>query len=308
MIYGRNHFAQHSNGVSRRVNEGDSLVSNQIKNDSRVISSLQLLSTWIESQTAYKEQPGLSIGIVYDQQLVWANGFGHAAVEQNVPSTSETIYRIASNTKLFTAVAILQLRDAGKLSLETSIVEFLPWFKLKHSIHDSKPITVKHLITHTSGLPREAAFPYWTEDEFPTLEQIKDGLCSQEQILPPENRWKYSNLALSLAGEIVSVVAGCSYPDYVRKNILDPLGMSNTFVDSIPRDHPLLATGYSRRLPRQTRVTAPYTNSRGLTPAFNMASNVEDLSKFLMLQFRNRPVGGNQILSGSTLQEMQRPH
>src|SRR5262245_33609913 len=118
-----------------------------------VASHLALLCAWIEAQMAYKGQPGLSIGIVLDQQLVWAKGFGFANIAQKTPATPGTIYRIASITKLFTSMAIMQLRDAGKLQLDDPITKHLSWFELKNRFPDAPPITIRHLLTHTSGLP-----------------------------------------------------------------------------------------------------------------------------------------------------------
>ncbi|HMN31270.1 MAG TPA: serine hydrolase domain-containing protein, partial [Caldilineaceae bacterium] len=145
---------------------------------------------------AYREQPGLSIGVVYDQELVWAKGFGYANLERHEPATPQTLYRIASITKLFTSTAILQLRDAGKLQLDDPLSNFLSWFAIKQRFPEAPPITLRHLLTHTSGLPRESAFPYWVDNEFPSREQIQARLPEQETALPSETKWKYSNLGL----------------------------------------------------------------------------------------------------------------
>src|SRR5262249_11442816 len=164
-----------------------------------VAAQIDLFSAWIEAQMAYSGQPGLAIGMVYDQEVVWARGFGYANVEARVPTTPQTIYRIASITKLFTSTAIMQLRDAGALQLDDPLTKHLPWFTVQQRATDAPPITIRHLLTHTSGLPREAAFPYWTEaDAFPTAEQIRATVPQQETVLPPETRWTYSNLALTL--------------------------------------------------------------------------------------------------------------
>jgi CubicO group peptidase (beta-lactamase class C family) len=273
-----------------------------------VVESLDLLCAWIEAQLAHREGVGLSIGIVYDQQLVWAQGFGHADVERKTAATPQTIYRIASITKLFTSTAILQLRDAGKLQLDDPLSKHLPWFQIKHRFPDAPPITLRHLLTHTAGLPREAAFPYWIDNEFPTLEQIQERLPEQETALPTESKWKYSNLGLTLLGEVVSAVADMPWADYIEGKILQPLEMENTFARTVPADHPQLATGYGRRLPHQPRQLAPHSDTRGIAPSANMASCVEDLAKFAMLQFRDGPQRGKQILRGSSLREMQRVH
>ena len=269
-----------------------------IRTDSEVQSGIDLLSAWIEAQMAYRNQPGLSIGIVYDQEMVWSKGFGYADTDRKSPATAQSIYRIASITKLFTSTAIMQLRDAGKLQLDDHVDKHLSWFDVQDTYPDAPPITIRHLITHTSGLPREAAFPYWTDSNFPTREQVREALPGQETILPAETRWKYSNLALALAGEVVAVASGCPYTDYIEQNILQPLGMNTTFVKTIEEDHPQLATGYGRRMPDGNRSVSPFTDCQGITPAANMATTVEDLARFAMLQFRDDPAGGAQILKG----------
>ena len=275
-------------------------------NDADVGSNVDLLSAWIDAQMAYRGQPALSIGIVHDQQLVWARGYGYASVEDKVVADAGTIYRIASITKLFTSTAVMQLRDAGKLALDDPLTKHLPWFEIQDQHPDAPPITIRHLITHTSGLPREASFPYWTDTNFPTREQIRETLPRQKTALPTENLWKYSNLAFSLAGEVVMAVSGQDYDEYLRQHILDPLGMGSTYIESPPIDHPQLAAGYTRRLPNSGRVLSPLVDSKGITPAANMATTVEDLARFVMLQLRDGPAGGEQVLNGNTLREMHR--
>jgi len=270
-------------------------MTSKILNHAEVASNIDLLSVWIKAQIAYNGLPGLSIGIVYDQELVWAAGFGYADIERKVEAMPRTIYRIASITKLFTSTAVMQLRDAGKLRLDDPITHYLPWFKIQNRHLEAAPITVRHLLTHTSGLPREAAFPYWTDSNFPSREQIRQTIPQQETILPTETEWKYSNLGLALAGEIVAAVSGQDYPDYVQQHIFDPLDMNSTYIRSLKPDHPRLATGYGRRLPDGSRGVSPFTDSLGLTSAFNIASTIEDLSRFAMLQFRTDPGSGSQI-------------
>jgi CubicO group peptidase (beta-lactamase class C family) len=276
--------------------------------DGGVRTAIDLLSAWIESQMAYAGQPGLSIGVVHDQQLVWASGFGHASVEANRPAGPQTLYRIASITKLFTSTAILQLRDAGRLQLDDPIVQHLPWFSIGQPYADAPALTIRHLITHTAGLPREAGFPYWTDNDFPTIEKVRERLPQQRAALPAETQWKYSNLGLTLAGEVVAAVSGRPYAEYVTQHVLEPLGMKRTFVSTPPADHPDLATGYERRLPNGQRAQAVLSDGRGITAAAGMTTCVTDLARFVMLQFRDGAAGGAQILKSSTLREMQRPH
>src|SRR5262249_45222283 len=161
-----------------------------------------------------------------------------------IPTTPDTLYRVASITKLFTATAILQLRDAGRLGLEDRVADILPWFKPTPAEEEEQPITIRNLITHTSGLPREAPFPYWTEQAFPSIDETRAAIPTQTGVFQPETRWKYSNLAVVIAGEVVAAVSGEPWAAYVRRHILEPLGMGDTLTDPPREDQPRLARGY----------------------------------------------------------------
>jgi len=270
-----------------------------------VAAAIQVFDAWIDWTVKNREQPGLSIGIVHDQDLLWAKGYGWANVERKTPATPATAYRIASISKLFAATALLQLRDAGKLQLDDPVSKHLSWFHLQNKYADSPVITIRHLITHTSGMPRELSATYWNDMKFPNREEMIRMLAREETIFPSETEWKYSNLALGVAGEVVAAVSGEPYARYVEKHILTPLGMSSTRVLP-PRDWPPLAVGYGRRVPGKPRRVEPYTDMGGMGAAGNLASTVEDLAKFVSLQFRDGRAEGTQILKGPTLAEMHR--
>ncbi|MFZ5517306.1 MAG: serine hydrolase domain-containing protein [Candidatus Zhuqueibacterota bacterium] len=273
-----------------------------------VAARIELFESWTQSKMDYENLPGLTVAIVYDQEIIYARGFGFADVKNKAPMTPETIFRIASITKVFTSTAIMQLRDAGKLNLDEPISKYLPWFDIKHRFPDAPAISIRHLLTHSSGLPREAAFPYWTDHKFPTLEQIKERLPDQETIYPSETKWKYSNLGMALLGEVVAAASGEDYETYIQNHILTPLSMTSTSVN-LSKDHlKRLAVGYGRRLPDGRRKVMDFTDSQGLTPAANMSSTVEDLARFVSLQFRGGRPDQGEILKGSTLREMQRVH
>jgi D-alanyl-D-alanine carboxypeptidase len=154
-----------------------------------VASNLALLEVWLEARRAYWGLPGVAVGIVYDQDLIYAKGVGYANLETHTPVTPQTIYRIASHSKLFTAIAIMQLREQGKLSLDDPVKQYLPWFDLHNAYPDAAPITIRHLLTHTSGLPREAGSGYWTDFEFPTTQQVIERLSTQRTIYPAATRF-----------------------------------------------------------------------------------------------------------------------
>ncbi len=278
-----------------------------IKDDPGVASSLELLERWVASQMEYRDQPGVSMGIVHGRDLIWAKGFGLSDRAAKKPATPRTVYRIASITKLFTSTALMQLRDAGKLRLDDPVAKFIPGFKVGDPFPDDPPITIWHLLTHTSGLPGEAAFPYWTDHDFPSIEAVLAALPSQQKPFATEAKYRYSNLGLAIAGQVVAAASGEPYETYVMKHVLEPLGMADTSVLSLPEGRRgELAVGYGRRLPDGTRRVLPFTDSKGLTSAANISSTVEDLARFVAFQLGDGTAGGNRVLKSSTLREMQR--
>lgn len=274
-----------------------------------VRDAIALLDLWVEEQRTYHQLPGVAIGVVHDQQLVWSQGYGVRDLESKAPLTTKTIFRIGSVTKLFTAVAVLQLRDRGKFRLDDPVAQHLPWFSVEHNFEGEPEISIRHLLTHTSGLPREAAFPYWTTHVFPDREQFRQVVPSQRAIFPPAERYKYSNLGITLLGEIVAEVSGESYADYIHRHIAKPLGMLRTSTKPTAEHHRRMTTGYLRRQADGRRDVAEYYDTGAVAPAANIVSTIEDLARFAALQFRQGPqAGGKQILRGATLREMQRPH
>ena len=267
-----------------------------------VASRIELFGSWVEAQMRYHHQPGVSIGVIRDQELIWAKGFGYADRDRRIPATPATGYRIASITKLFTATAIMQLRDAGKLNLADPVAKHLDWFRVKSRFTDGPPITIEQLLTHTSGLPRESPFPYWSDPRhFPTREEMMRALPSQEAVFEPATRWKYSNLAVALAGEVVSAVSGEPWADYVERHILQPLGMRSTTTRPTAEQ---LATGYHVFDEDGTQGVATFADTRAIAPAANMASTVEDLARFISFQLSD----GQSVLRKSTRREMHRVH
>lgn len=271
-----------------------------------IAGDLKLLETWVKAQQEYRNIPGISIGLVYDQELIYSKSFGYADLEKKTPLTEQVPFRMASITKTFTATALMQLRDAGKLRLDDPVKMYLPWFNISQSFPGEPQITVRHLLTHTSGLPREADFPYWTDHNFPTMEQIKETLPTQETIYPPATNIKYSNLGMSLAGELVSVVSGETYAEYVQAHILKPLGMDASSVIPDLSYQQLLVTPYSHRQAGGNHDVEAYTETKGIASAASLASTVTDLANYVTLQFRDKDNSASAVLKGSSLREMHR--
>lgn len=282
-----------------------------LANDPRVAQALSLMRTWLEAERAYDHIPGISAALVVDQQILWSGGYGYADIARKAPAAANTIYSICSISKLFTSVATMQLRDAGKLRLDDPVSKHLPWFQIKQTYPDREPVTIEGLLTHASGLPRESEWPYWTGPDypFPTHEQIVAKINQQETLYPAEQYFQYSNLGLSLAGEIVAAKSDMPYADYVTQNILKPLGLTSTTPEMPQAERgKRLATGYGKFGRNSERTPLAFFQARGIAPAAGYASTAEDLAKFAMWQFRNLKSNGSEVLAANTLREMHRPH
>ena len=270
--------------------------------DPDVLAAERLFSAWIEGQIAYRDLPGVVVGVVAGDALVWSQGFGHADVASKRPMTPQTKFRMASHSKLFTATAIMQLREQGKVRLDDPVAQHLPWFKVAPAGADDGPITIEQLLTHSSGLQREAG-DHWVSFEFPTGEGLRALMGDRHAALAPQVRWKYSNLAYSVAGQVVEAASGARWADYVGRQIFTPLGMTSSSVDL---DVPGIATGYGRRMPDGTRSTHGFIDARGMAAATGITSTVEDMAKFVSAQFRTGARGGDRILGSGSLREMHR--
>lgn len=282
---------------------------------SSIKTRLDLFEIWLKAHIAYRQQPGVSVAIVHDQELIYAKGFNfvdleHAKADNSASAEvkADSIFRIASHSKLFTAIAIMQLRDAGKLRLDDAVSKYLPWFNIQNSYQDAPTITIRQILMHTTGLPREAGSGYWVDYDFPTTEQIRARLGDLSTALPSETRHKYSNLAPTLAGEIVVALSGQTFEAYIEQHILQPLGMDSTSVVFPDEQKDRLVTGFGRRMPDNSRAIMPFIDARGMAAATGLSSSVLDMARFLSWQLRVRAGGEFEVLKSSTLREMQRPH
>ena len=271
--------------------------------------AFRLVDAWLDAEQAYEHVPALSAGVVVGDDLVWAKGYGTIDAQHTVAATPQTIYSICSISKLFTSVALMQLYDAGKVRLDDPITTYIPWAKLKPLSEDSGPITVRGILSHSAGLPRESDYPYWSGPDFPfpTRAQIQAKIGEQTALYPAERYFQYSNLGLTLVGEIVEQVAGEPYAKYAKAHVLDPLGLSDTR-PYFPNDlyGKQMAVGYGALNRDGTRDLLKPFDTKGVAPAAGYPSAVEDLARFASWQFKLLRTGQANLLKPSTLYEMQR--
>jgi len=272
-----------------------------------VRDAVALLSMWAEEQRAWQDVPGVAVAVVADQEVVWSAGFGMADRATERPFLPDTPFRIGSVSKLFTSTVILQLRDEGKLALDDPLVKWVPEAgAIQNPFPDEPQITLRHLLTQSSGLTREPPMPVWTTHEFPKREEFLAALGDGRLIRRPGETYKYSNFGMGLLGIVIENVTGTSWAEAVRARIFEPLGMDDSTAAPGPEVLAKRVTSYYRRELDGSRRSFPYYDMNAIASAGNVVSTVLDLAEFAKLQFRDGPAGGSQVLAGATLREMHR--
>ena len=278
-----------------------------MKIENAIKHTAKILDNWLPSKILYDRMPGLSVGITHNGKLVYKAGFGYADLEQQIKATSKTQYRIASISKMFTTVAILQLVEQRKINLDYKIVKYLKWVKVSSKAGEAENITIRQVLTHSAGIIRDGTTPHWENDKFPSIKNFRKQWSGQSITFENLTKFKYSNFGFSLLGQVIHRVSGMSYEDYMDKNVISPLGMKNTEPDFV-KNIKFLAKGYGRVIPGQAgREIFKHAETKSFAPATGFLSNVEDLAKFvsaLSLKHKTK----NPILGRELKKEMLREH
>lgn len=246
-----------------------------------VVAKADKIDDYITAQMRRLHIPGGSLAIVRDERVVKAQGYGFANLELKAPATSQTVYEIGSNTKQFTAAAIMVLLDDGKISLDDSVTKYFP--EAPQAWHG---ITIRHLLTHTSGIQNHVAIPDWldvfrTNLKFETAPP-RDELLKMFFKLPlefqPDQSWAYDNTGYYLLGIIIEKASGKSYWQFLDERIFKPLDMNATRSTDPQPFVPGRASGYEWK-------HSHYENRPVLLPAIafsagSLLSTAEDMAKW----------------------------
>ena len=281
-----------------------------VDNGKNYDEAFRLIDVWLDAERDFDRLPGISLAVVEDQKTIWTGAYGCANVEDGVPSTPNTIGSICSISKLFTSISIMKLYEEGKLRLDDRIEDLLPWYNLEQGYADSGPVTVRTMLTHSSGLPREANFPYWIGPyPFPDREQIIAEMSNQQTLYPSSTYFQYSNLAMTLLGEVIAEVSGMTYDEFVYSNIIEPLGLADTRTE-LPEDlyGDQLAYGYTVLLRDGTRLRDELFQANGIKAAAGFSSTAVDLASFASWHLRLLDSETPEILKPATLRYMLNVH
>lgn len=265
--------------------------------DERLADETEDLERFLELRAERARLPGLAFGLVVGGELVWTFTHGVRDLESGEPVGPDTVFRIGSVTKTVTGMALLKLRDDGKLDLDDPVVDHVPELaSVVYPTADSPPITFRHLLTHTSGLPRVGTLDYHTRPDQPVTEaELLAALDGIEVEAAPGTRTRYSNLAVGLAGLAIGRVAGKPFRDFVSEDLLAPMGMTGAAWDPevVPEDK--LATGY--QLADGRRTTSHHWRIGAAEGMGGMYASLDDMARFAAVQLgawppRNDPDEG----------------
>lgn len=257
----------------------------------RFAQAIQAFESFVQEQMTFDRIPGLSVGFIKDD-FSWARGFGYADLENRVPATAESSYRLASLTKTVTALAILQLVEAGKIDPDAEIQTYVPYFPKKRW-----PVTIRQLLGHLGGISHYRN--YAQEGHIKEPKDTRQALAIFQDfdlVAEPGTRYHYSSYGYNLLGAAIEGASGMSYGNFLREHIFEPLGMTSTRLDNPLDLIPHRVRGY--QVVKGELKNSEYVDISSRFAAGGLRSSVVDLLKYA------RAIIDNQLLKESTWQKV----
>lgn len=271
-------------------------------------AAFPLIDQLFKSYAFQNHLPGVVYGLIVDGKMIHSGNTGFSNLAENIPADIRSNFHIASMTKSFTAMAILKLRDEGKLRLDDPVYLYMPEMEgQKYPATDAAEITIRNLLTHGAGFPEDNP---WGDRQLGKTDQdlvslIKKGISFSNI---PGLKYEYSNLGFTILGYIINKVTGQSYQNYISENILKPLGMSHSYWEYSKVPAKELVHGY--RLVDEKWIEQPLLHSGAYGAMGGLITTMEDFSKYVAFHLSAWPPR-NDAESGpvkrSSLREMQFP-
>jgi CubicO group peptidase (beta-lactamase class C family) len=265
----------------------------------------EMIDAYVEQEMERLKIPGVALAIVEGDEIAHLRGFGRARPRGEAP-TPRTPFCIGSLSKSVTALAVMQLVEAGKVDLDAQVRRYLPWFRVADA-RASAEVTVRHLLNHTSGLPTSSGEVQLADfDDRPeATERQARALSTLELNRPVGAAWEYSNANYSLLGLIIEAASGEAYPDYVQNHVFTPLEMRHTYTSRAEAERNGVAVGH------QYWFAMPFAAPdmpipQGSLPAAGLISTSEDMARYLLALLNGGRRGDAQVLSGAGVDELHR--
>ncbi len=290
--------------VATNTHQGQSSVATVVHTLEAGSATYADIDAYIEAEMRRLSMPGVSLAIVDGGEVVHLRGFGRACPGGEAP-TPQTPFFIGSLTKSITALAVMQLVEAGHIELDAPVQYYLPWFRVADP-QASAQVTVRHLLNQTSGLPNwagEVILADFDESRGAAERQARE-LATVAPLRPPGSKWEYSNSNYQLLGLIIEVASGQPYAGYVQEHIFNPLGMRGTYVWPAGEKRGDLAAGhrYWFGIPvAASDLPIPL----GAAAGGGLASTAEDLARYMITLLNGGRLGDVRVLSRGGIDEMQ---
>ena len=264
------------------------------------------IDSYIESQLAAANIPGAALVIVEGDQITHVRGYGIAGPDGR-PATAETGFYLGSVTKSFSALAVMQLVEAGQIELDAPVQKYLPWFRVADA-GASEQMKVKHLLNHTSGFSTYTGRTHLAASDVSpeAIERRVRDLRKARLTAPVGEGRQYSNANYCVLGAIIESVSGQSYEDYVTEHIFEPLTMTKSFAPNDTAAQDDLATGF-RYWFGQPVSAADVPRSRGYLPSMFLISCARDMGNYLLAHMNGGVLGDTRVLSDSGISRLHTP-
>lgn len=266
-------------------------------------SAAEYLRSWVEAQAVHRRIPGVQAAVRSGDELVLSTAVGVADLDTGAPLTPVHLFRIASHSKTFTATAVLQLVEAGRMRLDDPIGRHVP--EVSDGGSPIAAVTVRELLGHQSGIVRDGGeADFWQlEQQFPDRDGIIGEVLRTGVVHHRNEHFKYSNLGYALVGLAIEAVTGSPYADHLRTSVLEPLGLTRTGAEYDPGRAGEYAAGHSGLLLGEaTRVTIGHVDTRAMAAATGFYSTAEELCVYGSAHF----LGDERLLTDDSKRLMQR--
>lgn len=260
--------------------------------------TVEFAQSSIEQMMRKHHLPSVAVALIDDQDTIWQETNGFANLEAEIPAETDTVYKLWSVSKAFTAIETMRLVQDGLIDLDTPITEYFPDLSIQSRFPVTEPITARKILTHRAGLPRNEC--HWIGLGPDMLADLVYSLEDCHQVYPVGEHYKYSNIGFDLLGYLIEKMRQESFPDYMRDNLLLPAGMENSaFLRSQISDDFIVAAGY------EYDEGAYYPYDQGditSLPSGNAYASVQDLTNFVKFIFHAGIVAGEQIIKPDTFE------
>lgn len=267
--------------------------------------SLRGFDKYVEQVMNDWNTPGIAVGIIIGEELAYWKGFGYRDLENKLPVTSKTLFPIASNTKLFTAVAMGMLVEEGKLAWDEPISSFVPQIKFyNRELYNT--VTLRDMLAHRTGISRHDFI--WYKSDF-SRKEIFERIAFLEPAQPIRQSSLYNNLMYGATGYCLELLTCKTWEDFVRENIFNPLQMNNTFftIEEMEFQEDFAYPYYEERETEKLIKRPFYREFKGVGPCGSIISSIEDMSSWVIPLMHQGKFMGNNVISSDILKETLQP-